>query len=83
MDHGSSDDIVSLRHDMRNASGGLLIAVLGISSPEGGGKTGPFRTDAEVLSGADDIVGVRVMLFDEGQGGRAVTAASYQYRPTA
>src|SRR5262245_10297742 len=36
MDHGSSDDIVTLRHDMRNASGGLLVAALGICAPEGG-----------------------------------------------
>jgi hypothetical protein len=36
MDHGSSDDIVTLRHDMRNASGGLLTAALGICAPEGG-----------------------------------------------
>jgi hypothetical protein len=36
MDHGSSDDIVTLRQDMRNASGGLLIAALGICAPEGG-----------------------------------------------
>jgi hypothetical protein len=36
MDHGSSDDVVTLRHDMRNESGGLLIAALGICAPEGG-----------------------------------------------
>jgi hypothetical protein len=35
----NSDDTVTLRHDMRNATGGLLLAVLGISSPEGGGMT--------------------------------------------
>ncbi|HEY1828527.1 MAG TPA: hypothetical protein VGF87_10920 [Acidimicrobiales bacterium] len=37
MDSGHVDNTVTLRHDMRNASGGLLLAVLGISSPEGGG----------------------------------------------
>ncbi len=35
----NSDDTVTLRHDMRNATGGILLAVLGISSPEGGGMT--------------------------------------------
>ena len=36
MDLGPVDDIVTLRHDMRNATGGVLFAVLGIASPEGG-----------------------------------------------
>jgi hypothetical protein len=39
MDLGPADDTVSLRHDMRNATGGLLLAVLGIASPEGGGMS--------------------------------------------
>ncbi|HYO01333.1 MAG TPA: hypothetical protein VET27_05315 [Mycobacterium sp.] len=30
------DDTVTLRHDMRNPTGGLLLAVLGISAPESG-----------------------------------------------
>lgn len=38
MDLGA-DDTVTLRHDMRNPTGGLLLAVLGISSPEGGGMS--------------------------------------------
>ena len=36
MDLGPVDNTVTLRRDMRNATGGLLLAVLGISSPEGG-----------------------------------------------
>jgi acyl-coenzyme A thioesterase PaaI-like protein len=36
MDLGPVDNTVTLRSDMRNATGGLLLAVLGISSPEGG-----------------------------------------------
>ena len=35
MDLGPVDNTVTLRSDMRNATGGLLLAVLGISSPEG------------------------------------------------
>jgi acyl-coenzyme A thioesterase PaaI-like protein len=36
MDPRSVDDTVTLRHDMRNATGGLLLSVLGISAPESG-----------------------------------------------
>lgn len=39
MDLGPTDNTVTLRRDMRNASGGLLLAVLGIASPEGGGMS--------------------------------------------
>ncbi|HKC83055.1 MAG TPA: hypothetical protein VKD46_03550 [bacterium] len=35
MNTGSADDTVTLRRDMRNAAGGLLVAPLSISSPEG------------------------------------------------
>jgi hypothetical protein len=44
------------------------------------GKTGPFRADCEPLRGADGTVAVRVLLHDEGNGGRAITAASYAFR---
>jgi hypothetical protein len=36
MDLGPADNTVTLRRDMRNPTGGLLLAVLGIASPEGG-----------------------------------------------
>jgi len=39
MNVGPSDNTVTLRHDLRNATGGVLLAVFGISSPEGGGMT--------------------------------------------
>src|SRR5690606_20608860 len=39
MDVGPVDDTVTLRRDMRNATGGILLAVLGIASPEGGGMS--------------------------------------------
>jgi hypothetical protein len=39
MDLGPVDDIVRLRHDMRAPTGGILLAVLGIASPEGGGMS--------------------------------------------
>ena len=40
------------------------------------GKSGPFRADGEACMGAESSVGVRLSLFDEGNGGRMVTAAS-------
>lgn len=36
MDPRDVEDTVTVRHDMRNAAGGLLFAVLGISAPESG-----------------------------------------------
>jgi hypothetical protein len=36
MDLGQEDNTVAVRRDMRNGAGGLLLAVLGIASPEGG-----------------------------------------------
>ncbi len=44
------------------------------------GKVGPFRADAESLVGSDGVVAVRIVLHDEDDGDRAVTAASYQFR---
>jgi hypothetical protein len=44
------------------------------------GKTGPFRVETDVATGVDGAVGVRVMVYDEGAGDRAVTAASYLFR---
>ena len=36
MDLGPEDNTVTVRRDMRDGAGGLLLAVLGIASPEGG-----------------------------------------------
>jgi acyl-coenzyme A thioesterase PaaI-like protein len=44
------------------------------------GKVGPFRADAEPLAGSDGVTAARILLHDEGDGDRAVTAASYQFR---
>ncbi|MCV7067048.1 hypothetical protein H7H51_17400 [Mycolicibacterium farcinogenes] len=43
------------------------------------GKSGPFRVDTQVLSGAGGTIAVRATLHDEGAGGKAVTAASYVF----
>jgi hypothetical protein len=66
MDHGSSDDIVTLRHDMRNASGGLLVAALGICAPEGGGMSdleavpNPVIHSCQVLDQGRDVARIQV-----------------------
>ena len=44
------------------------------------GKIGPFRAETEPIVGSDGVVAVRIVLHDEGEGDRAVTAASYQFR---
>jgi acyl-coenzyme A thioesterase PaaI-like protein len=44
------------------------------------GKVGPFRAEAEPFTGSGGFTAVRMTLHDEGDGDRAVTAASYQFR---
>jgi acyl-coenzyme A thioesterase PaaI-like protein len=44
------------------------------------GKSGPFRVDAEPMAGADGLIAVRVVLYDEGNGDRAVTSGAYVFR---
>jgi hypothetical protein len=44
------------------------------------GKSGPFRVDGAALPGRDDTVAVRLVLHDEGESDRPVTAASYTFR---
>ena len=39
MNTGPVDNTVTLRHDMRNAAGGIMAAPLAITSPEGGGSS--------------------------------------------
>jgi hypothetical protein len=45
MNNGTTDDTVAVRHDFRNAAGGLLVAPLSISCPGGGGG----RSDLEAV----------------------------------
>jgi len=47
------------------------------------GKIGPFRVEGEAARGGDGRVGVRMTLHDEGNGDRAVTAASALLRIVA
>ena len=66
MDVGPFDDTVTLRHDMRNATGGIMFAVIGISSPEGGGMTdleavpNPVIHSCQVLDPGRDVRRIEV-----------------------
>ena len=67
MDLGPEDNTVTLRHDMRNATGGLLLAVLGISSPEGGGMSdleavpNPVVHACQVIDAGRDVTRIEVI----------------------
>jgi hypothetical protein len=66
MDLGPVDDTVTLRHDMRNTTGGILLAVLGIASPEGGGMSdleavpNPVIHSCHVLDPGRDVSRIEV-----------------------
>jgi len=59
MDLGESDDTVIIRRDMRNAAGGIMVAPLAISSPEG------CQTD---LVAVPNPVIASVQIIDPGHG---------------
>lgn len=67
MDVGPVDDTVVLRHDMRNATGGVLLAVLGIASPEGGAMSdleavpNPVIHSCHVLDPGRDVRRIEVV----------------------
>ena len=44
------------------------------------GKVGPFRVQTEPVPGPDSLVAVRVLLHDEGNVDKAITAGSYVFR---
>jgi hypothetical protein len=66
MDVGA-DDTVTLRHDMRNPTGGILFAVLGISSPEGGGMSdleavpNPVIHSCQILDPGRDVRRIEIV----------------------
>jgi hypothetical protein len=67
MDVGPVDNTVTLRRDMRNATGGILLAVLGIVSPEGGGMSdleavpNPVVHSCQVVDPARDVRRIEVV----------------------
>lgn len=75
MDLGPVDDTVTLRHDMRDPAGGVLLAVLGIASPEGGAMSdleavpNPVVHSCQVLDPGLDVrrIEVRSELLKRGR----------------
>jgi hypothetical protein len=67
MNTGPVDDTVTLRRDMRNVTGGLLVAPLSISSPEGnvGADTetvpNPVIHNCQILDPARDVTRIEVV----------------------
>jgi hypothetical protein len=67
MDTGPADNTVTLRSDMRNATGGLLVAPLSISSPEGAVGSdretvpNPVIHSCQILDPATDVDRIEVV----------------------
>ena len=67
MDTGPEDNTVTLRRDMRNATGGLLVAPLSISSPEGSVGSdretvpNPVIHSCQILDPARDVARIEVV----------------------
>lgn len=66
MNTGPVDNTVTLRRDMRNSTGGLLVAPISISSPEGGHKSdleavpNPVIHSCQILDPAHDVKRIEV-----------------------
>jgi hypothetical protein len=64
---GPVDNTVTLRHDMRNAAGGIMVAPLCIASPEGGGYSDSFSVpnpviqSTQILDDARDVQRIEVV----------------------
>jgi hypothetical protein len=67
MNTGPVDDTVTLRRDMRNAAGGLLVAPLSISAPEGNvgsdlvAVPNPVVHSCQILDDARDVTRIEVV----------------------
>lgn len=63
---GGIDDTVAIRRDLRDPAGGILLAVLGICAPEGGGRTdleavpNPVVHSCQVLDPGIDVDRIRI-----------------------
>jgi hypothetical protein len=64
---GPVDNTVTLRHDMRNAAGGIMVAPLCITAPEGGGFSDSFAVpnpviqSTQILDDARDVRRIEVV----------------------
>ena len=68
------DDTVTLRHDMRNAAGGILSQVFSISAPGGGGPSdlevvpNPVIHSLQILDNGNDVQRIEVVNVGRAQG---------------
>lgn len=73
MDLGAEhDDTVAVRHDFRNSTGGLLVAPIAISAPEGGGMTDLEAVPNPVIHSAQ--------IVDPGHGVKRLEVRSVQLK---
>ena len=67
LDAGPVDNTVTLRSDMRNAAGGVLLSVFGIAAPEGGGMSdldavpNPVVHSCQVVDDGRDVTRIEVV----------------------
>ncbi len=67
MNNSATDDTVTLRHDMRNAAGGILAQVFSISAPGGGGPSdlqvvpNPVIHSLQILDNGNDVTRIEVI----------------------
>ena len=67
MNNGVTDNTVKLRHDMRNAAGGLMVAPISITCPGGGGKSdleavpNPVIHSCQILDAGRDVTRIEVV----------------------
>ncbi|OBF17225.1 hypothetical protein [Mycobacterium sp. ACS4331] len=82
MNLGPADDTVAIRRDMRDGAGGLLLAVLGIASPEGGLITdleavpNPVIHSCQILDPGLDVSRFEVITEDLKRGQRMAYSRS-------
>ena len=75
------DDTVTLRHDMRNAAGGILSQIFSISAPGGGGPSdlevvpNPVIHSVQILDNGNDVKRIEVIDAMRSRSARGSTSA--------
>jgi hypothetical protein len=78
MNTGPIDNTVTLRHDMRNAAGGLMVAPISITSPEGGRGSdlvtvpNPVIHSCQILDDARDVRRIEVVASESLKEGKTM-----------
>jgi hypothetical protein len=78
MNTGPIDNTVTLRHDMRNAAGGLMVAPIAITSPEGGRGSdlvtvpNPVIHSCQILDDARDVRRIEVVASESLKEGKTM-----------